>query len=42
MLGEVSASKDDIARVRAEVKKLYDGLHVGEFYYLSATAVVLF
>jgi len=28
-LGEASASKDDIARVRAEVKKLYDGLHIG-------------
>ncbi|EEB90982.1 hypothetical protein MPER_10738 [Moniliophthora perniciosa FA553] len=27
-LTEASASKDDIARVRAEVKKLYDGLHV--------------
>ncbi|KAF5314835.1 hypothetical protein D9619_007063 [Psilocybe cf. subviscida] len=27
-LGETSASKEDIARVRTEVKKLYDGLHV--------------
>ncbi|KAJ3573211.1 hypothetical protein NP233_g2575 [Leucocoprinus birnbaumii] len=34
-LGEASASKDDIARVRAEVKKLYDGLHV-EFLDLRA------
>lgn len=30
-LGEASASKEDIIRVRAEVKKLYDGLHVGQF-----------
>jgi heme oxygenase len=28
-LGEASASKEDISRVRAEMKKLYDGLHVG-------------
>ncbi|KAL9711036.1 hypothetical protein Ac2012v2_005576 [Leucoagaricus gongylophorus] len=34
-LGEASASKDDIARVRAEVKKLYDGLHI-EFLDLRA------
>ncbi|KAF5360529.1 hypothetical protein D9756_004745 [Leucocoprinus leucothites] len=34
-LGEASASKDDISRVRAEVKKLYDGLHV-EFLDLRA------
>ncbi|PIL22399.1 hypothetical protein GSI_15087 [Ganoderma sinense ZZ0214-1] len=27
-LSESSASKEDISRVRAEVKKLYDGLHV--------------
>ncbi|KAF7796265.1 hypothetical protein EIP86_007439 [Pleurotus ostreatoroseus] len=29
-LRDSSASKEDISRVRAEVKKLYDGLHVGE------------
>ena len=29
-LSESSASKEDISRVRAEVKKLYDGLHVGK------------
>jgi hypothetical protein len=29
-LSESSALKDDISRLRAEVKKLYDGLHVGE------------
>ncbi len=28
-LGNASASKDDISRVRAELKKLYEGLHVG-------------
>ncbi|EKM51885.1 uncharacterized protein PHACADRAFT_262281, partial [Phanerochaete carnosa HHB-10118-sp] len=27
-LRDLSASKDDISRVRTEVKKLYDGLHV--------------
>ncbi|EKM79430.1 hypothetical protein AGABI1DRAFT_59047 [Agaricus bisporus var. burnettii JB137-S8] len=34
-LGEASASKEDINRVRAEMKKLYDGLHV-EFLDLRA------
>jgi len=29
-LAESSASKDDISRIRAEMKKLYDGLHIGE------------
>lgn len=29
-LRDSSSTKDDISRVRAEVKKLYDGLHVGE------------
>jgi hypothetical protein len=29
-LAETSASKDDISKVRAEVKKLYDGLHIGK------------
>ncbi|THH20544.1 hypothetical protein EW146_g821 [Bondarzewia mesenterica] len=27
-LSEASASKDDLSRVRAEVKKIYDGLHI--------------
>ena len=31
-LRDTSASKDDISRVRAEMKKLYDGLHVGELH----------
>ncbi|KAH9889810.1 hypothetical protein C8Q73DRAFT_705571 [Cubamyces lactineus] len=34
-LSESSATKEDIARVRAEMKKLYDGLHV-EFLDLRA------
>ena len=29
-LAETSASKDDIPRIRAEMKRLYDGLHVGK------------
>lgn len=32
-LRDSSASKDDISRVRTEMKKLYDGLHVGEHEY---------
>lgn len=28
-LSDASASKEDISRVRAESKKLYDGLHLG-------------
>ncbi|KAJ7794156.1 hypothetical protein B0H14DRAFT_2923943 [Mycena olivaceomarginata] len=27
-LGSTSASKDDLSKLRAEVKKIYDGLHV--------------
>lgn len=30
-LSRSSASKDDLSRVRAEVKKLYDGLQIGTF-----------
>lgn len=29
-LSESSATKEDVSRVRAEMKKLYDGLHVGQ------------
>ena len=29
-LSESSATKEDISRVRGEMKKLYDGLHVGK------------
>lgn len=32
-LKDASASRDDISRIRAEVKKLYDGLHLGEPVY---------
>lgn len=28
-LTESAAGKDDVSRVRTEMKKLYDGLHVG-------------
>jgi len=28
-LADASASKEDVSRVRAEVKKLYDGLNLG-------------
>lgn len=28
-LSGISASKDDLSRLRAEVKKLYDGLNIG-------------
>ena len=30
-LNDASASKEDMSRVRNEVKKLYDGLHVGVY-----------
>lgn len=30
-LAEGSAGKEDVSRLRAEMKKLYDGLHVGEW-----------
>jgi hypothetical protein len=33
-LSEASSTKEDISRVRAEMKKLYDGLHVGPFKYI--------
>ncbi|KIJ15007.1 hypothetical protein PAXINDRAFT_78147, partial [Paxillus involutus ATCC 200175] len=36
-LAQSSASKDDLSRVRAEVKKLYDGLHI-EFLDLRSHA----
>lgn len=31
-LSETSASKDDLSRIRAEVKKIYDGLHIGIYF----------
>lgn len=30
-LSESSSSKDDLQRLRAEVKKIYDGLHIGAY-----------
>ncbi len=30
-LSNSSASKDELSRLRAEVKKIYDGLHIGEY-----------
>ena len=33
-LSQSSASKDDLSRIRAEMKKLYDGLHIGMFSFL--------
>jgi len=29
-LSNSSASKDDLSRLRAEIKKIYDGLHIGK------------
>jgi hypothetical protein len=40
-LGAGSATKEDVSRVRAEVKKLYDGLHVGEKCSVFADREVL-
>ena len=34
-LSGISASKDDLSRLRAEVKKLYDGLNIGRPSKLS-------
>jgi len=31
-LSNSSATKDDLSRLRAEVKKIYDGLHIGEYF----------
>ena len=28
-LSDSSAGKEEVSRVRAEIKKLYDGLHIG-------------
>jgi hypothetical protein len=40
-LGAGSATKEDVSRVRAEVKKLYDGLHVGKKCSVFADREVL-
>ena len=41
-LSESSATKEDISRVRAEMKKLYDGLHVGRYHrtYLTMKGIL--
>jgi hypothetical protein len=38
-LSNSSASKDELSRLRAEVKKIYDGLHIGE-YILKACLLI--
>lgn len=30
-LADSTAGKEDLSRVRAEIKRLYDGLHVGQY-----------
>ena len=35
-LADTSSSKEDLSRLRAEVKKLYDGLHVGESHLVPS------
>jgi hypothetical protein len=40
-LSDASASKEDISRVRTEVKKLYDGLHVGTCYCHNNSLIVI-
>jgi hypothetical protein len=37
-LAESAAGKDDISRVRTEMKKLYDGLHLGKEALITAEA----
>lgn len=32
-LAKTSASKEDLSRIRAEMKKIYDGLDVGKYTY---------
>ncbi|KAH8108672.1 hypothetical protein DFH11DRAFT_1066257 [Phellopilus nigrolimitatus] len=42
-LSNVSASKDDLSRLRAEVKKIYDGLDIGEWpLFIHLLAVMSF
>lgn len=40
-LTDASATKDDIVRIRAELKKLYDGLHVGQYSNLLNGSQIL-
>ncbi|KAF7314187.1 hypothetical protein MKEN_00890900 [Mycena kentingensis (nom. inval.)] len=39
MLADKTALKEDLSKVRTEVKKLYDGLHVGKIFGLALTRV---
>jgi hypothetical protein len=34
-LADSSAGKEDLSRVRAEIKRLYDGLHIGQWFISS-------
>ena len=36
-LSDTASSKEDLSRLRAEMKKLYDGLHVGEHATLPSS-----
>lgn len=36
-LSQSSASKDELSRVRAELKKVYDGLHIGMLLRLDSS-----
>ena len=40
-LSNASASKDDLSKLRAEVKKVYDGLNLGELITDLSKAMVL-
>ena len=39
-LSNSSASKDELSRLRAEVKKIYDGLHIGEYIFEGLSLVI--
>lgn len=40
-LSSASATKEDITRIRAEAKKLYDGLHVGPWHIYTFFLVLI-
>ncbi len=40
-LADRSAGKEDVSRIRAEMKKLYDGLHIGQLTLLVSHAKYL-
>ena len=39
-LSNSSANKDELSRLRAEVKKIYDGLHIGEYIFEGLSIVI--